>query len=416
MPEETGEPQPHGTDDTDTLAAPESEKGKPHWSVGAVGEGKFREPTLRELADRGELFSVAHLVWVVLAVLLIAGVSFADRATTPYVLVAPGAVQDLAGEIEFEGEGVPSVSSAGGEIALVTVATSQATYADHFYARVRSDLTLIPMEKSRPPGVSDADERRRDEAMMLSSQEIAEYVALRHLGYPATYTGDGALVEDVSTDTAAPGRIKPGDIIKSVDGRAIKVNADIRESLGSKAIGDEVTIGLEREGAMVEVALPLSASSDGQKRPVIGVVVTTVNPRVETPFEVKFRVDNIGGPSGGLAFALEIIDSLSAGDLTKGRKIVATGAISPNGAISPIGGVYQKAIAASRAGADYFLVPSENYREVGGSVGNTRIIPVNSLDSALQFLNGLSDSPEAESAKGSGAPGRFGDVTAVIAP
>lgn len=416
MPDETGEPQPHSTDDTDTLAAPESGKGKPHWGVGAFGESKFREPTLRELANKGELFSVAHVVWLALAALLVAGISFADRATTPYVLVAPGAVQDLSGEIEFEGEGVPPVSSAGGEIALVTVATSQATYADHFYTRVRGDLTLIPMEKTRPPGVSDADERRRDEAMMLSSQEIAEYVALRHLGYPATYTGDGALVEDVSTATAAPGRIRPGDIIKSVDGHAVRVNADIRESLGSKAVGEDVTLGIEREGAMIEVVLPLSASSDGQNRPVIGVVVTTVNPRVETPFEVKFRVDNVGGPSGGLAFALEIIDSLSAGDLTKGRKIVATGVISPNGAISPIGGVYQKAIAASRAGADYFLVPGDNYREVGSSMGATRIIPVNSLDSALEFLNGLSDTPDRDSLKDPGSIGRSDELTVSIAP
>lgn len=416
MPDETGEPQPHGTDDTDTLAAPESGKRKPHWGVGAVGEAEFREPTLRDLADRGELFSVAHLVWIVLAVVLVAGVSVADRATTPYVLVAPGAVQDLSGEIDFEGEGVPPVSSAGGEIALVTVATSQATYADHFYARVRGDLSLIPMEKTRPPGVSDADERRRDEAMMLSSQEIAEYVALRHLGYAATYTGDGALVEDVSTATAAPGRIRPGDIIKSVDGHAVRVNADIRESIGSKTIGEDVTLGIEREGAMVEVVLPLSPSSNGQSRPVIGVVVTTVNPRVETPFAVKFRVDNIGGPSGGLAFALEIIDSLSAGDLTKGRKIVATGAISPNGAVSPIGGIYQKAIAASRAGADYFLVPSENYREVGSSMGATRIIPVNSVDSALEFLNGLSDLPDRDSSMNPGAAGPPGELTVSIAP
>lgn len=416
MPDETGEPQLHHADDTGTLTAPGSRRVKPHWGVGAFGESKFREPSLRELANKGELLSVAHVVWLVLAALLVAGISAADRVTTPYVLVAPGVVQDLSEEITVEGQQAPPLSSAGGEIALVTVATSRATYADHFYARVRGDLALIPVEKTRSPGVSDEDEKRRDEALMLSSQDIAEYVALRHLGYPATYTGDGALVEDVSTATAAAGTIRPRDIIKSVDGHVVRVNADIREGLASKAVGEAVSIGVEREGKMVEFLLPLSASSDGQNRPVIGVVVTTVNPRVETPFDVKFRVGNIGGPSAGLAFALEIIDSLSEGDLTKGRKIVATGAISPNGAISPIGGVYQKAIAASRAGADYFLIPSENYREVGSSMGQTRIIPVNSLDSALAFLNSLSDSPERESLNELGNPGHSGELTVSITP
>lgn len=416
MPEDTGEPQPHDADNADTLAAHRPQKGKPHWGVGAVGEDKFREPSLRELADRGQLLSVGHVVWLAAVVAIVAAVTFADRATTPYLLVAPGSVQELSDQIEFAGDGVPPVSSAGGQISLVTVETSQATIADHFYVRMRSDLALIPMERTRTPGASDADERRRDEAMMMSSQEIAEYVAFRHLGYEARFVGDGALVEGVSTGTAAPGKIEPGDVIVSIDAHPIKVSTEIRDSIGSKTVGDSVKVGLQRQGNQFEVDLPLSKSTDGADRPVVGVLVTTLNPRVETPFDARFNVENIGGPSGGLAFALEIVDSLSPGDLTAGKSIVATGAISPNGAISPVGGVYQKAIAASRVGADYFLVPAANYAEIGSSIGGTKVVPVESLDSAVEFLKKLKSGTEPKSPRGVDGEGPRDGVTISISP
>ena len=72
----------------------------------------------------------------------------------------------------------------------------------------------------------------------------------------------------------------------------------------------------------------------------------------------------IGGPSAGLAFALEIYDSLSGRHLLRGHKIAVTGELDLAGGVHEIGGVNQKTIGAINAGADTFLVPAgDNFKD-----------------------------------------------------
>jgi PDZ domain-containing protein len=63
-------------------------------------------------------------------------------------------------------------------------------------------------------------------------------------------------------------------------------------------------------------------------------------------------------------FALGIIDKLTPGDLTGGKKIAGTGTIDPDGVVGPIGGIRQKLVGARDAGARYFLAPADNCSEV----------------------------------------------------
>jgi PDZ domain-containing protein len=104
------------------------------------------------------------------------------------------------------------------------------------------------------------------------------------------------------------------------------------------------------------------------------------------PLDIKIDAGNIGGPSAGLAFALDIVDELGNGDLDRGRTIVTTGALALDGTVLPIGGVKQKAIGAREAGADIFLVPDANYEEARAAVDDLRIVPVSTFDEALSVL------------------------------
>ena len=72
------------------------------------------------------------------------------------------------------------------------------------------------------------------------------------------------------------------------------------------------------------------------------------------------NTEEIGGPSAGFMFSLEIYNQLTKEDLTKGYEIAGTGTISPDGTVGRIGGIEQKIIAADKAGADIFLAPNEN--------------------------------------------------------
>jgi PDZ domain-containing secreted protein len=93
----------------------------------------------------------------------------------------------------------------------------------------------------------------------------------------------------------------------------------------------------------------------------------------------------IGGPSAGLAFALDIVDELGA-DVDQQRKVVVTGELSLDGRVLPIGGIKQKTIAAREGNADVFVVPRENADEAERYAGDLEIVPVSSFEEALREL------------------------------
>ena len=73
-------------------------------------------------------------------------------------------------------------------------------------------------------------------------------------------------------------------------------------------------------------------------------------------------------------FALAIYDKLTPGPLTGGRSIAGTGAITPDGAVGPIGGIRQKIAGADDEGATVFLVPAANCAEAAGGRSTRRRI------------------------------------------
>jgi serine protease DegQ len=62
-------------------------------------------------------------------------------------------------------------------------------------------------------------------------------------------TDAGVTVEDVPADTpAAKAGIQPGDVIVSLDGKAIRTQEDLIELLNTRRPGEEVTVGIVRGG------------------------------------------------------------------------------------------------------------------------------------------------------------------------
>jgi PDZ domain-containing protein len=124
-------------------------------------------------------------------------------------------------------------------------------------------------------------------------------------------------------------------------------------------------------------------------RPIIGVFTDCA---LQTPSEIKLpvpiRIDlgQVGGPSAGLAFGLDIVEELGH-DIDHGYKVAATGELCVDGTVLPVGGLKQKTIGAKEAGANLFLVPAgENATEARRYAGSMRIIAVNSFRQALRAL------------------------------
>jgi PDZ domain-containing protein len=107
----------------------------------------------------------------------------------------------------------------------------------------------------------------------------------------------------------------------------------------------------------------------------------------DLPVDITIDSGNIGGPSAGLAFTLAVLDVLTPGDLTGGRKVAVTGTMALDGTVGPVGGGAQKALTVRNAGYDTFLVPPDELAEVQELVGeDVEVIAVGSLDEALAAL------------------------------
>lgn len=108
--------------------------------------------------------------------------------------------------------------------------------------------------------------------------------------------------------------------------------------------------------------------------------------KYDLPFRVSIALKDTGGPSGGLIFALGIVEKLTPDDLLRGRTVAGTGTIDKAGHIGAIGGIEEKIIAAKRAGATIFLAPSENCGEVTHRPVGITIYSVATLKEAISVL------------------------------
>jgi PDZ domain-containing protein len=125
-------------------------------------------------------------------------------------------------------------------------------------------------------------------------------------------------------------------------------------------------------------------------------------PRFEIPFNIAVDTSGISGPSAGLAMTLAIIDGLTPGDLTGGKRVAVTGTISPNGDVGEIGGLPQKAVAAKAAHAQIFIVPvcvhdpgcDADLKTAKARVGkDVDVEPVATLAQALAILRKAGGAP-----------------------
>lgn len=274
----------------------------------------------------------------------------------------------------------------GGGIYFVDVIVRKATLLEQLFGGLHSGADLFPADEVVPPGITSAQNEQVDLSEMKTSQQVAAAVALRALGRKVSTSESGALVSEVVSGFPAASKLEPTDVIVSVDGKPIHTQAQAAAALRNKPIGTQFTLGVLRGGSKrTTVSLTSVPSSHGSKRGVIGVFLDS-NESIHLPIHVSIDTQNIGGPSAGLAFALDVLQELGR-NVDRGHKIAATGEIFLNGKVGPIGGIKQKTIGAREAGVDAFLVPAgQNATDARKYAHGLRIIPVTSFQQALRAL------------------------------
>jgi PDZ domain-containing protein len=321
---------------------------------------------------------------------------------TPYARV-PSSAQPVDERVTFgELEGLAEQYPPSGNFYFVTVTEPSQTVLSWLVGRDEPAIEFLTEEEKF--GFQTPQQRRTfGLESMRTSEQVAQYVALKAVGYDVTIVPGDVLISEmvclVANDegteclesSPSDEMLDPGDRLLEVDGATLDNVDDLSAALADKQPGDTVEIRLERpEVGELTVTVELTSAPDEPDRTIVGFLPFDTQ-RVELPFELDIDTGAIGGPSAGLAFTLTLIDELTAGELTGGQNIAVTGTIELDGTVGAIGGLRQKAAAVAQAGVDVFLVPAaqgeadiERARRAGGD--GLLIIPVATVDEALAAL------------------------------
>ncbi|MFC8038703.1 PDZ domain-containing protein [Paenarthrobacter sp. NPDC057355] len=361
---------------------------------GSSTSRQSQDPRLTSDADPSRVPPVPardgrYMIMVVSGLLALALGIGAAALPVPYVIESAGPTFNTLGK---DGD-KPVISISGhesfpakGNLDLTTVVMTggpktPATIFDVFRAWLDSSKAVYPEELIYPKGTTAEQTVQQGEIDMETSQENAVAAALRQLEIPFEQRLDVAGLSDPSPSA---GKIKEGDRLKTINGKAITSMSVVQAELAAGA-GAPVAVEVERNGTLVTESVTPTKNQAG--RYVLGVLLSS---DFTFPFDVSISLDNVGGPSAGMMFALGIVDNLTPGDLTGGQHVAGTGTITADGAVGAIGGIAQKMIGARQHGASMFLAPAANCSDVAGHVPDgLQVVKVETLADATAAVERL---------------------------
>ena len=336
-----------------------------------------------------------------LVLLSVVGTAALTAVPVPYVYEAPGPVYDTLGTAEgSDGEQHDLITIDGvatyptdGSLSMLTVSLygspqGPPSWFDIISAWLRPDSAVVPMDLFFPEGTTYEDTQESANFEMESSKREAIAAALSSQGIDYT---SYLQVEGTKPDFPSEGVLENGDVFVTIDGTEVGSSSRISEVIAEVGVGNIAHCVILRDGSEIEVDIPVVVNNETDKIPVIGVIVSS---HYEFPFDVSIRLDQVGGPSAGMMFALGIVDMITPGFLNGGENVAGTGTITTDGVVGGIGGIVQKMYGAKYAGAEFFLAPASNCDEVRGNVPDgLTVFAVETLDEALTVL----DTIEADS-------------------
>jgi len=323
------------------------------------------------------------------AVALVAVVVTLNFYQLPVVALSPGPAEDVLARIKVADS--THVYDSRGKLFLTSVGIDDNV---RFYQAIldlaNPDVQLRRRQELFPQGQSTQQVNQQNASDMEGSKQTAEVVALRQLGYRVE--PQSVSVAAVLSGAPADGKLQVGDRVLRVDATPVTSTKQVQDAIRRHKVGETARFVVHRNSADVTVAVRVGSDA-GQPR--VGVELREDFGKL--PVNLAIDTEDIGGPSAGLMFTLGIIDKLTPGDLTGGRKIAGTGQIELGGAVDPIGGIDEKLVAAKRQGATVFLVPADNCAEAKAHPpAGLRLVKVRTLKDALGFLQSKPGDPPAQ--------------------
>ena len=314
-------------------------------------------------------------------------------APIPFVFFMPGEPDDVSGKLikisdapTYPVNGKLYITSI-----LVTNPDAPVFGAETIYNWMRGANVVLPREAVYPKNLTPQQVESESEGQMRSSQSTATAAALRYLGYTVA---EIYFVNTIRSYSKASKKLEELDQIISIDGKVIKSIDQIRQSYADKKVGDFISVTIERDdsnGKKIQKTFSIelvanqepNAMQSQRIKPAIGILVGTAG---KFPVEIDFNIDDVGGPSAGLIFAVGIVEKMTEEDLLRGRKVAGTGTINADGTVGGIGGIEEKMIGAARKGVTLFIAPRENCPDIAHIPKGMKVVPVSNLEEAISAL------------------------------
>lgn len=331
--------------------------------------------------------------WRITAVVLLFVLAAALFIPTPYYLYQPGSAEALSPIVTVD----KGKKDEKGKLFLTTVLSTKASNIFILLAGLVTPHTQITKEEEVKGDYTDEEYEKSLTHMMSSSQQNAIAAGLKEAGEKVEIIHKGVFVESVLKTSHAKGIIQVGDIITSVDGNKVLTMQDFMNDLKKdKKAGETVDVSFIHDGKNQKAQIKLIQLEPDRAGLGIGPEDEFT---IHTPTKVTIHAEDIGGPSAGLMFSLEILNQLIPEDLTKGYKIAGTGTIDTEGNVGQIGGIEDKIVAAHNEGAEIFLCPADlnigdtNTKEVIKAAKDDgyhiKIVPVKTIKEAADYLKNL---------------------------
>ena len=242
--------------------------------------------------------------------LLVAGLLVAAVAVTVWIyptesyIFLPNRAHPVAPLVEVEGGKNPK----DGGIFFVDVLVRKATLA-------RAALSEPPRGRDgRSSRAGSATGSEREPAAERGVAGDADVAAGRGSGRAARARLQGRRQADRRADRVrrseapAAGKLLPGDVVTSAGGKPVEGPAGSVARSGER--NRDETSQLDREARRRAGRRSASGPTRGpQGTPVIGVIVSQAAD-IKLPVDVEIDTNGVGGPSAGLAFALDLMEEL----------------------------------------------------------------------------------------------------------
>ncbi|WP_182628847.1 SepM family pheromone-processing serine protease [Lacticaseibacillus paracasei] len=336
------------------------------------------------------------LIGLLIAVVLLA-VFF--LIPTNYYLEVPGSAESLKPYVKVSG----NKDDAKGAYMLTTVGVvGPASPALLLLSKVQAHTDIVSKQDLMGNDIS-AEYDQLQAYYMKSAANNAVAAAFKVAKMPVKTEHLGIYVMSVLPQSPFKGKLALGDTITELNGQHYTTADAYVNAIKSKKVGSSLTLTYQHKGKTKQATGKLMRLPQ-TKRAGIGITLTE-NTAVTSEPKVTIDAGNIGGPSAGTMFALQIYTQITHQNLRRGAVIAGTGTIDSDGNVGQIGGIDKKVVAADAKGAKLFFAPNQpatkklkhydpnyvnNYAEAVETAKQIKtkmkIVPVKTLQDVIRYM------------------------------